>query len=197
MPLRGQGAIGGPCNLTEAQVPRWIFFLIRPQPFWMSLGQGLLIRLWIQGALKWISTVPLKVFLVPPSVVIAEVDLVVVQLCSFCCLVSLSQWSSCPRTGPPEGLAPSWYQACAPGLCDSVFPEQWNEKFCKWQPRRSVCISWAWISTMLVSVGIYCVFNGWKFNVCCEFVGLKHWNFSLDNVYIPHLKNLWECIYKI
>lgn len=107
MPLRGQGAIGGPCNLTEAQVPRWIFILIRPQPFWMSLGQGLLIRLWIQGALKWISTVPLKVFLVPPSVVIAEVDLVVVQLCSFCCLVSLSQWSSCPRTGPPEGLAPS------------------------------------------------------------------------------------------
>lgn len=82
MPFGGQGGIGGPCNLTEAQVPCWVFLLFWPRPFRMRLGQGLLIRL-DPGSSKMNLYRSFKVFLVPPGVVVAEVNLVVVQMCSF------------------------------------------------------------------------------------------------------------------
>lgn len=80
-------------NWSSGAVLGFLFFL--GHNLQNEFRAGLLIQLWIQGALRWISAVPVKVFLVLPSVVLAEVSLVAVQVC---CLVSRSQRSRCPRT---------------------------------------------------------------------------------------------------
>lgn len=81
-----------------------------------------------------------------------------------------SLWRAPPLPGTERVLLTCVYM---------VFPKAVKWEILQMVIRWSVCISWAWISTMLVSVGKYCVVNGWKFNVCCEFVGLKHWKFFI------------------
>lgn len=81
MPLRGQGVVGGPCNLTEAQVPCWIFILFRPPPFRMSLGAadpGV-----DPGSSKMNLCRSFKGLSGSSQCCPAEVNLVVVQMCSF------------------------------------------------------------------------------------------------------------------
>lgn len=175
MPLRGPGGHRRPMqfNRSSGAVVGFSFRTLQ-----MRLAQGQPVRLWIQGALRWISTVPLKVSLAPPSVVMAKVNLVVVQMCSFFAV----PWV---LAGDPDAQGESLRAApsgteCVLLTCVRVaFPRAGKREILQTVLRWSVCISWAWISTMLVSVGKYCVVNGWKFNVCCEFIGLKHWKFFI------------------
>lgn len=86
-----------------------------------------------------------------------------------------------PKERVSGGPGPSPYQVCAPNPCQHGFLKSAKEKFWKWRrSRQTISVYFLGLdSTMSVGVGEYCVFNGWKFNVCCEFVGLKHWNFFI------------------
>lgn len=110
-----------------------------------------------------------------------------------------AQGESLWRAQPLPGMK------CVPLTCAKVvFPKAAKREILQMVIRWTACISWAWISAMLVSVGKYCVVNGWKCNVCCEFVGLKHWKFFIRQclhtspeeplrVYIWNLKNILSC----
>lgn len=103
-------------NWSSGAVLGFLFFL--GHNLQNEFRAGLLIQLWIQGALRWISTVPVKVFLVLPSVVLAEVSLIVVQVCSSFAVLWVVASDPDAQGQSPEGLAPSRYHVCAPDLCE-------------------------------------------------------------------------------
>lgn len=81
--------------------------------------------------------------------------------------------------GVSEGPAPSQSECVLLTCVLVVFPKASRWGILQRVVRGPARLPWAWMSAMLERVGKYCVVYGWKFNVCCEFVGLKHWKFFI------------------